>query len=134
MPAPPRKHPLTQTTRERDRRPKVDLKNPIKLLKREVGELPNPRHPSIGDKDVDVAASVHNPLNLIPLTKISDDGPPPNLLGKVIEDVPPPPREGEHTPLTVQPPSNGLPQPTRSPGKKDRPPTKFHVRMVVRPI
>lgn len=133
MPPPPCEHPLTQTTSERDRRPKIDLKNPIKLLKREVGQLPNPWHPSIGDKDVDVTASVDNPLNLIPPTEVGNDGPPPNLLSKVVKDVAPPPREGEHTPFTVQPPGDGLPQPTRSPGKKHRPPTKFHVRMVVRP-
>ena len=133
MPTPPREHPLTQRPRKSNRCPKVDLNHPIELLKGVVGELPNPRHPGIGDKDVDVAAEVNDPLNLMPLRKVSDDGPPPNLLREIVKQVGPPPGQGELTPLTPQPPSDSLPKPTRSPGNKNRPPTKFHVRMVIRP-
>lgn len=133
MPPPTGEHPLPKRPSKSDRSPKVDLNHPIELLKGVVRELPNPRHPSIGDENVDVTTLGRDPLNLIPQSKISSDDATLNLPSKPVKGLHTAASEREHAPFVTQPPSNGLPQSTRSPGNKNRPPTKFHVRMVMRP-
>jgi hypothetical protein len=101
------------------------------LLDCVVGQQASPRHPSVGDKNVNVSAQVGKPLKISVLGKISDNGTPVNLGSDGLKHVRTPPGERQFAPFSPQPPRNRLPKPTRSPGNKNRPTTKFHGRMVI---
>jgi hypothetical protein len=128
---PTRHHPLTKQPGKDDRSPQVNGENAVKLLDGVVGQLTGPRNPSVGDENVNVSTQISKPLKISVLSKISDNGPPLNLSGKGFKDVPTPPGERQLTPLSPQPPRDRLPKPTRSPGNKNRPTTKFHGGMVI---
>jgi hypothetical protein len=124
-------HPLPKLPSESERSPKIDVDHPVKLVEGVVGELPNPRHTSVGDENVNILNSGNKTLKITPRGQVGNNRPPLKLRGKLVENVAAPPSERELTPLSPKPPRDGLPQPAGSTGNENRPPVKFHGRMVI---
>jgi hypothetical protein len=131
VPGPARHHPLAKQPSQHDRSAQIDGQDTVKLLNRVVSQFAGARHPSIGNKNVNVRANVGKPLKIVLIGQISNNRPPLHLSGERLKHVPTPPSERQHAPLSPQPPSNRLPKPTRSPSNENRPTAKFHGRMVI---